>query len=56
MRPSAACLIRILAGFRTGIAAGDLVLAGSWTGAVDLLPDQEVHAAFGVLGSVSLST
>ncbi len=53
---SVACLVRILAGFGTGISAGDLVLAGSWSGAVDLLPDQEVHASFGVLGSVSLST
>ncbi|MDO0931182.1 fumarylacetoacetate hydrolase family protein [Streptomyces sp. DG2A-72] len=53
---SVACLVRILAGFGTGISAGDLVLAGSWSGAVDLLPNQEVHASFGVLGSVSLST
>ncbi|MEU2061302.1 fumarylacetoacetate hydrolase family protein [Streptomyces sp. NPDC013455] len=53
---SVACLVRILADFGTGVAAGDLVLAGSWSGAVDLLPDQEVHAAFGALGSVSLST
>ncbi|WP_369386588.1 2-keto-4-pentenoate hydratase [Streptomyces sp. CG1] len=53
---SVACLVRILAGFGTGISAGDLVLAGSWSGAVDLLPGQEVHASFGVLGSVSMRT
>jgi 2-keto-4-pentenoate hydratase len=53
---SVACLVRILAGFGTGISAGDLVLAGAWSGAVDLLPGQEVHASFGALGSVSMRT
>ncbi|MEV1049494.1 fumarylacetoacetate hydrolase family protein [Streptomyces sp. NPDC049916] len=53
---SVACLVRILAEFGTGVSAGDLVLAGSWSGAVDLLPGRKVHASFGALGSVSLST
>ncbi|MFJ9692471.1 hypothetical protein [Kitasatospora sp. NPDC101183] len=53
---SVACLVRILADFGTGITAGDLVLAGSWSGAVDLRPGQEVHADFGALGTVSLTT
>ena len=53
---SVACLVRILAGFGAGISAGDLVLAGSWSGAVDLVAGQEVHASFGDLGSVSMTT
>ncbi|MEU4473960.1 fumarylacetoacetate hydrolase family protein [Micromonospora sp. NPDC023888] len=53
---SVACLARILAGFGTGISAGELVLAGSWSDAVDLVPGQAVHASFGVLGSVSMTT
>ncbi|WJK41306.1 fumarylacetoacetate hydrolase family protein [Solwaraspora sp. WMMA2056] len=53
---SVACLVRILAGFGSGISAGDLVLAGSWSAAVDLAAGHEVHASFGVLGSVSMTT
>jgi 2-keto-4-pentenoate hydratase len=52
---SVACLVRILAGFSTGIKAGDLVLAGSWTAAVDLVPGEIVQASFDALGSVSLT-
>ncbi|MBB5480783.1 2-keto-4-pentenoate hydratase [Micromonospora parathelypteridis] len=51
---SVACLIRILASYGDGVRAGDIVLAGSWAGAVDLVPGREVRASFGVLGSVSL--
>uniref|UniRef100_A8M6X0 4-oxalocrotonate decarboxylase n=1 Tax=Salinispora arenicola (strain CNS-205) TaxID=391037 RepID=A8M6X0_SALAI len=52
---SVACLVRILAEFGTGVSAGKLVLAGSWAGAVDLVPGEQVHASFGVLGSVSMT-
>lgn len=48
-------LVRILAGFGTGISAGQVVLAGAWAGAVDLLPDTVVKASFGRLGAVSLT-
>ncbi|MFF8618455.1 2-keto-4-pentenoate hydratase [Streptomyces sp. NPDC015350] len=52
---SVACLVRILDSFGEGIRAGDIVLAGSWAAAVDLLPGSTVKASFGALGSVSLS-
>jgi 2-keto-4-pentenoate hydratase len=51
---SVACLARILASYGTGIQAGSLVLAGSWAGAVDLLPGSVVTASFGRFGSVSV--
>ncbi|MFC8369029.1 MULTISPECIES: 2-keto-4-pentenoate hydratase [unclassified Streptomyces] len=50
-----ACLARILASYGTGITAGQVVLAGAWAGAVDLLPGSPVKASFGRLGSVSLT-
>ncbi|MGW0764541.1 2-keto-4-pentenoate hydratase [Streptomyces sp. NPDC002676] len=50
-----ACLVRILAAYGTGISSGQVVLAGSWAGAVDLLPGTLVKASFGRLGSVSLT-
>ncbi|WP_433528253.1 2-keto-4-pentenoate hydratase [Micromonospora sp. CA-263727] len=53
---SVACLVRILAGFGTGIRAGQLVLSGSLAAAVDLLPGETVQASFDALGSVSLTT
>ncbi|ASW55574.1 2-keto-4-pentenoate hydratase [Plantactinospora sp. KBS50] len=53
---SVACLVRILAGFGTGISAGQLVLSGSLAAAVDLLPGDTVRASFGTLGTVSLTT
>jgi 2-keto-4-pentenoate hydratase len=52
---SVACLVRILAGYGTGLDAGDIVLAGAWAAAVDLLPGNVVSASFDSLGSVSLS-
>ncbi|MFJ2027218.1 2-keto-4-pentenoate hydratase [Streptomyces sp. NPDC087897] len=52
---SVACLVRILDSFGEGVRAGDLVLAGAWAAAVDLLPGAAVKASFGALGSVSLS-
>jgi 2-keto-4-pentenoate hydratase len=52
---SVACLVRILSSFGSGIGAGDLVLAGALTAAVDLVPGAVVTASFGSLGSVSLS-
>lgn len=53
---SVACLVRILASFGEGIAAGDLVLAGSLAAAIDLEAGATVSASFESLGSVSLST
>lgn len=53
---SVACLVRILAGFGTGIEAGQLVLSGSLAAAVDLVPGDTVRASFGTLGTVSLTT
>ncbi|MFC9588098.1 2-keto-4-pentenoate hydratase [Streptomyces yangpuensis] len=53
---SVACLVRILATFGAGIGAGDVILAGSLAGAVDLTAGSTVRASFGSLGSVSLST
>ncbi|MQY11307.1 2-hydroxyhexa-2,4-dienoate hydratase [Streptomyces sp. RB5] len=52
---SVAFLVRILDTFGEGIAAGDLVLAGSWAAAVDLVPGMDVTASFASLGSVSLT-
>ncbi|TCO61167.1 2-keto-4-pentenoate hydratase [Actinocrispum wychmicini] len=52
---SVACLVRILSSYGTGLSAGDIVLAGSWAAAVDLLPGGTVRASFDSLGTVSLS-
>ncbi|GGK29928.1 2-keto-4-pentenoate hydratase [Streptomyces camponoticapitis] len=52
---SVAFLVRILDTFGEGIGAGDLVLAGSWAEAVDLVPGLAVEASFAALGSVSLT-
>jgi 2-keto-4-pentenoate hydratase len=52
---SVACLVRILSSYGTGLSAGDMVLAGSWTAAVDLLPGSAVGASFDSLGAVSLT-
>ncbi|UFQ16898.1 MULTISPECIES: 2-keto-4-pentenoate hydratase [Streptomyces] len=52
---SVACLVRILHTFGEGVRAGDIVLAGAWAAAVDLLPGGTAKASFGALGSVSLS-
>ncbi|MFJ4689627.1 2-keto-4-pentenoate hydratase [Streptomyces sp. NPDC088789] len=51
---SVACLVRMLSSHNVGINAGDIVLAGSWVAAVDLVPGSVVRASFGSLGSVSL--
>ncbi|MQY10991.1 2-hydroxyhexa-2,4-dienoate hydratase [Streptomyces sp. RB5] len=48
-----AFLARILDSFGEGIDEGDIVLAGSWAAAVELVPGT-VTASFGSLGSVSL--
>ncbi|NUP46113.1 MAG: hypothetical protein HOW97_02185 [Catenulispora sp.] len=50
-----ACLVRTLAGYGAGLKAGDLVLAGAWTAAVDLRPGDHARVAFGALGSAALS-
>ncbi|MEV6166504.1 fumarylacetoacetate hydrolase family protein [Streptomyces sp. NPDC052052] len=52
---SVAFLVRILDTFGEGIKAGDLVLAGSWADAVDLVPGLRATASFASLGSVSLT-
>jgi len=52
---SVACLVRILDSFGEGVRAGDVILAGAWAAAVDLLPGSTVKASFGALGAVSLS-
>jgi 2-keto-4-pentenoate hydratase len=52
---SVACLVRILSGVGGGLTAGQIVLAGSWTGAVDLLPGTVAQASFDSLGVVSLT-
>jgi 2-keto-4-pentenoate hydratase len=52
---SVACLVRILSAQQEGIRAGEIVLAGSWAGAVDLVPGTVVSASFPSLGSVSLT-
>ncbi len=51
---SVACLVRILSAQQAGITAGDIVLAGAWAPAADLLPGTVASASFASLGSVSL--
>jgi len=52
---SVAWLARLLAGTGQGLRAGDLVLAGAWTAAVDLAAGSDARASFSSLGSVSLT-
>ncbi|HEY9525007.1 MAG TPA: 2-keto-4-pentenoate hydratase [Thermopolyspora sp.] len=51
-----AWLARMLSRYGNGIRAGELVLAGAWAEAADLVAGATTTAAFGTLGSVTLLT
>jgi 2-keto-4-pentenoate hydratase len=52
---SVAWLVRLLAEYGGGLRGGDIVLAGAWAGAVDLVAGSTVQASFENLGTVAVS-
>jgi 2-keto-4-pentenoate hydratase len=52
---SVAWLARLLTSNGSGIRAGEIVLAGAWAAAVDVIPGSTVSVSFASLGSVALS-